>query len=264
MSLEPETYENLLLDVKDNIATVTLNRPEALNAISMGLFFDIGRVFARIDDDASIWAVIVTGAGRAFSVGADLKERQTMTVADVSRRRRLAPCVFGGVARCRRPVIAAINGFAFGGGFELALLCDILIGAESARMSMPETSLGVIPGGGATQRLPRMIAPHKAKELIFTGRRFGAREAFDLGILNRLVPDADLMAEATAMATQMLANAPLALTQAKRAINASFNLGLDVGLEFEAEAYQACLNSTDRVEALTAFREKRKPRFTGA
>lgn len=263
MSATTSGYETLLLAVKDNIATVTLHRPAALNAMNMAMFFDIGRVFADIEEDPSIWAVIVTGEGRSFSIGADLKERQTMTVADVSRRRRLAPRIFGSVARCRRPVIAAINGFALGGGFELALLCDILIAAESAQMALPETTLGVIPGGGATQRLPRMIAPHKAKELIFTGRRFGAREALELGILNRVVEDAALMDQARAMAVQMLANAPMALAQAKRAIDAASNMGLDPGLEFEAEAYQACLASSDRNEALAAFREKRKPRFTG-
>ena len=264
MTAEQDTYETLRLEVKDHIATVTLYRPDALNAMSMGMFFDLGRVFARIDDDASIWVVIVTGHGRAFSVGADLKERQTMSVDDLRRRRRLAPQVFGGIARCKRPVIAAINGFAFGGGFELALLCDLLVACESAKLALPETTLGVIPGGGATQRLPRMIAPHKAKELIFTGRRISAREAFDLGILNRLVPDADLMSEVHKLAAEMMTNPPLALAQAKRAIAASANMGIDPGLEFEAEAYQACIASPDRTEALNAFKEKRKPRFTGS
>ncbi len=264
MQADAANYQTLRLEVADHIATVTLFRPDAMNAISMELLFELGRAFTQIDDDPAIRAVILTGHGRAFCVGADMKERQTMSLADVSRRRRLAPRILGGVARCRRPVIAAINGFAFGGGFELALLCDILMAAESAQMSLPETSLGVIPGGGATQRLPRMIGPHKAKELIFTGRRLGAQEAFDLGILNRVVADAQLMDAARAMAAQILANAPTSLQQAKRAIDAAANMGLDTGLEFEAEAYQACLASSDRAEALDAIREKRKPRFTGS
>ncbi len=260
---EPD-YQTLRLHVRDHIATVELHRPDAMNAMNMQMLFELGRVFGSIDDDPSVWAVILTGQGRAFCVGADLKERQTMAVADVSRRRRLAPRILGGVARCRRPVIAAVNGFAFGGGFELALLCDILLAGESARFALPETSLGVIPGGGATQRLPRMIGTHKAKELIFTGRRLDAQEALALGILNRVVPDAALMEEARTLAAQMLANAPMALQQAKRAIDATANMGLEAGLEFEAEAYQACLASSDRSEALAAVRDKRKPRFIGA
>jgi enoyl-CoA hydratase/carnithine racemase len=256
-------FETLDVTVEDHIARVAINRPDNLNAINMVLYGDIFEAFRRINDESSIWTIIVTGNGRAFSVGADLKERQGMTRADVQRRRRLAPATFGAIAAARRPVIAAINGFAFGGGFELALACDILVGAENAQFSLPETRLGVIPGGGATQRLPRMIGVHRAKEVILSGRRFSAREAYDLGILNRVVPEGQAETSAREMAREFMESAPMALSQAKKAINGSMNMGIQIGLEYETEAYQACLSSKDRDEGLAAFREKRKPQYLG-
>ncbi|MDQ8728193.1 enoyl-CoA hydratase-related protein [Bradyrhizobium sp. LHD-71] len=263
MTSKTRSFETILLDVRDHVATVTLHRPDAMNALSMQMLYDLEAVFQQIEDDPSIWAMILTGHGRAFCAGADLKERQTMTVADVRRRRRLAPQVFGAFGRCRRPIIAAVNGLALGGGFEIALSCDIILAAESAKVALLETSLGIIPAGGATQRLPRMIGPHRAKELIFTARRLTAQQAFDLGILNRVVADSELMPQAAALAQEIMANAPMAVAQAKRALNASLSLGIDVGLEYEAEAYQTCLASADRAEGLAAFREKRKPAYTG-
>jgi len=256
-------YETLRVEVNDHVATVTLHRPEVLNAINMTMYSDLVEAFQSIDDNPSIWVAIVTGEGRSFSVGADLKERQTMSLPDVRRRRRLAPRTFGAIANSNQPVIAAINGFAFGGGFELALACDLLVAVDKATFSLPETALGVIPGGGATQRLPRMIGPQRAKELILTGRRFSAEEAQWYGILNYVVPESELVSRARVLAEEMKANAPIALAQAKRAINASMNTGLESGLLLEAEAYQACLNSKDRSEGLAAFREKRKPSYTG-
>ena len=261
-----ETYppfENLDVTVTDHVARVGLNRPDSLNAINMPLYEDITSAFRAINDDKDVWIAILTGNGRAFSVGADLKERQTMTKADVRRRRRLAPEMFSAMARARCPVIAAINGFAFGGGFELALACDVLIASRNAIFQLPETRLGVIPGGGATQRLSRMIGVHRAKEVILTGRKMSAEEAFTLGILNRLVPEGEAETAAREMAADMMLSAPMALTQAKKAVNASTNLGLDVGLQFETEAYEACLATADRDEGLAAFREKRKPNYRG-
>lgn len=256
-------YETLEITVEDHVARVAINRPDSLNAINMALYEDIFQSFRAINDDRSIWVVILTGNGRAFSVGADLKERQTMTKADVQRRRRLAPLMFGAMTQARAPVIAAVNGYAFGGGFELALACDVIVAAENAVFSLPETRLGVIPGGGATQRLPRMIGVHKAKEIILTGGRFDARKALEYGILNHLVPEGQAETAAREIASEMMLSAPTALAQAKKAINASMNMGLDIGLQFETEAYQSCLTTKDRDEGLAAFREKRQPRYTG-
>ncbi|QDZ01329.1 enoyl-CoA hydratase [Nitratireductor mangrovi] len=263
MARSHSNFETLDVTVEDHIARVAINRPDNLNAINMVLYEDIFQAFRSINDDTAVWVAILTGNGRAFSVGADLKERQTMTKADVQRRRRLAPLMFGAMSAARCPVIAAINGFAFGGGFELALACDVLVASENAEFSLPETRLGVIPAGGATQRLSRMIGVHKAKEIILTGRKMTAREIFDLGILNRLAPEGEAERVAREIADEMKQSAPMALTQAKKAVNGSMNIGLDVGLQFEAEAYQACLASKDRDEGLAAFREKRKPRYTG-
>lgn len=257
------TYETLDISVEDHVARVAFNRLDSLNAINMVLYEDILQAFRRINDDRSIWVVILTGNGRAFSVGADLKERQMMTKADVQRRRRLAPLMFGAMTQARAPVIAAVNGYAFGGGFELALACDVIVAAENALFSLPETRLGVIPGGGATQRLPRMVGVHRAKEIILTGGRFDARKALEYGIVNRLVPKGEAEKVAREIAADMMLSAPMALAQAKKAINASMNMGLDIGLQFETEAYQSCLTTKDRDEGLAAFREKRQPRYTG-
>ena len=263
MTTSVGTYETLDISVEDNVARVALNRPDSLNAINMVLYEDIFQAFRRINDEKSIWVVVLTGNGRAFSVGADLKERQTMTRADVQRRRRLAPLMFGAMTQARAPVIAAVNGFAFGGGFELALACDVIVASENAMFSLPETRLGVIPGGGATQRLPRMVGVHKAKEIILSGRRFDARQALEYGILNRLVPEGEAETAAREIAAEMKLSAPMALAQAKKALNGSMNMGLDIGLQFETEAYQSCLATKDRDEGLAAFREKRQPRYTG-
>ncbi len=256
-------FETLEVSIEDHVARVALNRPDSLNAISMTLYEDLVRAFRQISDDTSIWVAILTGNGRAFSVGADLKERQTMTKADVQRRRRLAPATFGAMSAARCPVIAAVNGFAFGGGFELALGCNVIVAARNAQFMLPETHLGVIPGGGATQRLPRMIGIHRAKELILTGRKLSAEEAHALGIVNRLVAEGEAEKAAREIAEEMMQGAPMALAQAKKALNAAMNMGLDIGLQFETEAYQACLASKDRDEGLAAIRQKRKPRYTG-
>lgn len=256
-------FDTLQVTVDDHVATVTLNRPDVLNAVNMPMYEDLFQAFNQLDDDDSVWVIVLTGSGRAFSVGADLKERQTMTVADVRRRRRLAPRTFGAVANCRKPVIGAIHGYAMGGGCELALCCDLLMAAEGTVFALPETAIGVIPGGGGTQRLPRLVGPMLAKELIFTGRRFSAQQAFEYGMLSRVVPADELLAAAQELAREICQSAPLAVYQAKKAINATFNVGLEAGLLYEAEAYDTCLSSEDRLEGLAAFREKRKPQFKG-
>lgn len=224
---------------------VEIDRPEALNAISMAVYADLVAAFADVDDDPAVAVAILAGRGRAFCVGADLKERRTMSDTDVRRRRRLAPAVFGAMARCTKPVIAAVAGYALGGGCELALACDLIVAEDTAVFALPETTLGVIPGGGATQRLPRLVGLPRAKELILTGRRFSASDAERWGMVNRVVEHGAALSAARALAAELGANAPLALQQAKRALNASQSLDLESGLLFEAEAYGGCLASDE-------------------
>lgn len=258
-----DSYETVNVERDGRVATVALDRPEVLNAVNMQMYEDLPRVFADLSDDESIWVVVLTGHGRAFSVGADLKERPSMSTADIRRRRRLAPEMFGSIATCLKPVLAAVHGYALGGGLELAIACDIVLAAEGTTFGLPETALGVIPGGGATQRLPRLVGPQLAKELIFTGRRFSAEDARSMGLVAHVRPSDALLADTQSLAHEIAANAPVAVYQAKKAINAAQSLDVEHGLRFEEEAYQSCLATLDREEGLAAARERRKPRFVG-
>lgn len=264
MGVTEQAFATLEVRTEGPIAIVALNRPDALNAVSMGLLADLQALFGAIDDDPEVWVVVLHGNGRSFSVGADLKERAGMTLEEVRRRRRIAPNAYGAVAGCTKPVVGAVHGFALGGGFELALCCDLLIAAEGTQFALPETHLGVIPAGGGTQRLTRLIGPARAKELIFTARRFGTDLALDWGIISRTTPPDDLLPTALELAREVATNAPIGLQQAKKAINAALDLDLRAGIAFEAEAYQTCLTTADRNEGLAAAREKRPPRFIGS
>jgi len=234
----------------DGIGTIELDRPQALNAISMELYRDLARVLAEADEDPSISVLVLAGRGRAFSVGADLKERRTMQPQDIRRRRELAPRVFGALASSRKPTVAAVHGYALGGGCELALACDLIVAERTTVFALPETTLGVIPGGGATQRLPRLVGLQRAKELILTGRRFGAEDAEGYGMLTRLVEDGEALDTALALAREIAANPAMAIFQAKRALQMSQGLDVDRGVLFEAEAYQACLATARWSEGL--------------
>jgi len=258
-----EQYATLAVSRAGYVTTVTINRPDVLNAINMQMYADIASLFAVLEDDPETRVVLFTGQGRAFSVGADLKERPNMSLVEVKRRRRLAPSVFGSIANCSRPVIAAVNGYAMGGGCELALACDIILASTQAVFSLPETVIGVIPGGGATQRLPRLVGPQVAKEWIFTGRRFSAQEALAQGMILAVHEPECLLDRAHEMGATIAQNAPIAVSQGKKAINAALRMDLETGILFEAEAYQTALHTEDRDEGLRAFREKRRPDFGG-
>ncbi len=257
--------EPVLLDsFKDHILTLTLNRPQALNALNLALCEALLAAVRAVERNAEVRVVIVTGAGeRAFSTGADLHERAAMSPAEVRRVRATLVEAFGAVERLACPTIAAVNGYAFGGGFELALSCDLILASETAQFALTETSLGIIPGGGGTQTLPRLIGRQRAKELIFTARRVDAAEAERLGIaLRRAAPDA-LLAEARSLARQIAENAPIAVRQAKRAIDLGASMDLATARAFEAEAYNLTLLTEDRQEGLRAFAERRKPVYRG-
>ncbi|MFF4991269.1 enoyl-CoA hydratase/isomerase family protein [Streptosporangium saharense] len=251
------------LRIAGHVATVTLDRPDVLNAVSTPMYRCLLAVFAEIEDEADIRCVVVRGRGRAFSVGADRTERAGMTDDDLRGRRRLVPRVFSAMYHCSRPVIAQVHGYALGGGLELALSCDLVVAAEDAVMGLVETTLGSMPAGGGTQLLPRLVGIPRAKELIFTGRRFTGAEARQWGLVNHAVPAADLETTVGALADEISAAAPLAVAQAKRAIALSTQVEIDSGVALEAELYERLLTSTDRLEGLAAAREGRPARFQG-
>jgi methylglutaconyl-CoA hydratase len=238
-------------------ATLTLARPEAANALSRALVADLRAALAELRREDSLAAVVITGAGdKAFCAGADLKERRGMGLGDLN-------ALMDEVAAFPRAVIAAINGAAFGGGLELALAADLRIAAAGASVGLTEVRLGIIPGAGGTQRLSRLVGVARAKELILTGRRLDAAAALALGLVSQVVPAADLPAAAAALAAEIALGGPLAVAQAKRAIDDGFGRPLAEGLAVERAAYQVVLASADRNEGLAAFAEKRRPRWQG-
>ncbi|WP_153722669.1 enoyl-CoA hydratase-related protein [Sporosarcina cascadiensis] len=256
--------QDIQYEQRNSVAYITLNRPEAMNAFNFNLLMELGQVVEGIRIDPDIRAVVITGSGdRAFSVGADLKERKLLTETQVRRNLNKIGDVFTMIDQLPQPTISLINGFAFGGGMELALACDFRIAANEAVMGLTETGLAIIPGAGGTQRLPRLIGEAKALELILTARRLDAEEAFAYGLLTQRAP-ADLLEEvADAFVASLLANGPIALQQAKFAIKQGMNVDLQTGLAIERKAYEMTLPTEDRVEALNAFAEKRKPVFRG-
>ena len=260
MSDEP----TVRLERQGSVATLMLNRPEALNAINAALVRDLGAACGELESDQQTRVVVLRGAGeRAFCVGADLKERRGMGLAETQELRAELVRAFRSLRTLQVPTIAAVHGWALGGGFELALCCDLIVAADDARFGLTEVTLGIIPGGGGTQLLPRLIGRSRAKLLIYTGRRIEAPEAERLGIVIRVVPRAELEAAAMALAEEIAGNAPISLRQAKKAIDVGYHLDIDSALAFEAEAYNATLLSEDRLEGLRAFAERRKPEYRG-
>ena len=261
--------EILLQERTEEILILTINRPEAMNCFNFDLLAALREAIEEVNFDPALRCIIITGASgddpkkAAFSTGADLKERRTLTPDQVRRFIYTIRNTFTAVEQVRVPVIAAINGFAFGGGMELALTCDIRIASSHAIMGLTETSLAIIPGAGGTQRLPRIVGVAKAKELIFTARRINAREALEIGLVNRVVESDRLMEAAREMAREIAANGPIAIAQAKFAINYGIEASLGVALPLESKAYEATIPTKDREEALVAFAEKRKPIFKG-
>ena len=258
------TDQVVLTEKQGGVLILTLNRPDAMNAFNYALVNGLQEQIDAVRFNPEVRVVIITGSGeKAFGVGADLKERATLTDLQVRDFISRLHHLFSSVEHSTKPVIAAINGFALGGGLELALACDIRIASADASMGQPETRLAIIPGGGGTQRLPRLIGRAKAKELIFTGRRADAEEALRLGLVNSVCAKPDLMNECMKMAGMMCEAGPIAIEQAKYAINFGLETDLQTGLAIERNAYWITIPTKDRVEALTAFREKRKPVFKG-
>ena len=248
----------MLVDVRDGVAVLTINRPEVMNAISLELREEVIRVAAEVDANKDVHAIVLTGAGdKAFCAGADLKERQQKSTAEMYHfRRYLSPRWVNAIAGISKPTIAAVNGYCLAGGVELVLQCDLAIASENAVFGIPEVSLGFLPGAGACQRLPRVVGISKAKELILTGRRFGAAEAERIGLVTRVVPRGEALSEAVALARKIADNPSMSVIQAKIAINASQETSLSAGLRFENEAWMSCMLSDVWKGQLAAFVSK--------
>ncbi|WP_019121601.1 enoyl-CoA hydratase-related protein [Brevibacillus massiliensis] len=259
------SQETVRFERDGHVGLITLNRPDELNALNYETLERLGELVEQVRlDSREIRVVVIKAEGRAFCAGADLKERRTLTEQQVRRNVRKIRDVFTALERLPQPTIALINGFAFGGGFELALACDFRFALAEAKMGLTEVSLGIIPGAGGTQRLSRLIGSSRAKELILTARRISAADAYELGVVNGVAEDAGQLEElALSLANEILANAPLAVYQAKAAIDRGSSVDLQTGLDLETMCYEAIIPTKDRLEALEAFREKRKPVFTG-
>ena len=252
------------VEVQDGVAVLTFTRAEAANALSVHMLHEIGDALEAIHYDRSIRAVIVTGDGeKAFCAGADLKERKGMNEEQTRQTIALIGKTVNHFESLAQPVIAAINGVAFGGGLELALACDIRMASSTAKLGLTETALGIIPGAGGTQRLPRLIGMGKAKELIYTARRLTAEEAHSYGIVEHVTAPESLLEAARELALEMAKNAPLSLIQAKTAINQGMQTDIATGLQIESLAYSRLLTTEDRLEGLKAFQEKRSPVYSG-
>ncbi|MCP8970352.1 enoyl-CoA hydratase [Ectobacillus ponti] len=257
--------QSIQLDyITPHIAKLTLNRPGQANALSLALLEELQAALQDIRANRDVRVVILTGAGeKAFCAGADLKERAGMTEEQVRQAVAVIRSTINLVENLPQPVIAAINGVALGGGTELSLACDFRIAAEAATLGLTETSLAIIPGAGGTQRLPRLIGLGRAKELIFTARRVTAAEAEQYGLVEYVVPAAELESKATALAERIAANGPVAVRLAKQAIAKGMETDLQTGLELEWQAYEGVIGTSDRLEGLQAFKEKRKPVYKG-
>ncbi len=257
-------YKFLKVEQKDKVAILTLNRPTVMNSLNFGLLKELNHFITEANFAKNFRVIIITGEGeKAFCAGADLKERREMSPEEVKRYIFTIRTTFTAVEYLPKPVIAAINGIALGGGTELALASDIRIASSTAKMGLTETSLAIIPGAGGTQRLVRAVGKGKAKELIFLAKRISATKAYEIGMVNKVVEPELLMEEALAFANAICQNGPIAVEQAKMAINYGSETDIYTGLAFETQCYNNLIPTKDRIEGLQAFKEKRKPQYKG-
>ena len=258
------TLTNVLYEKKGPIAYVTLNRPKVLNALSQGAWEDLRTAFEQARDDAAVLGVILTGAGdKAFIAGEDISELAHATPVDAEKSSRSGQAVLDLIENLGKPVIAAVNGFALGGGCETAMACTIRIAAEHARFGQPEVKLGIPPGAGGTQRLPRLVGKGRALQIILSGEMINAQEAYRIGLVNEVVPAGELVARCEAILKQILANAPIAVRFALEAVNKGMETSLSAGLLLEASVFAICAGTEDKREGTAAFLEKRAAHFQG-
>ena len=257
-----ENYQTISLVVESPIATVKINRPDALNALNSVVVREMVGALDALEADDAVRCVVLTGSDKAFCAGADVKEMAKLSAAEIRSSDHLRP-LWDRAAAFKKPLIAALSGYALGGGLELAMCCDIIIASEGTKLGQPEINIGIIPGGGGTQRLPMAVGKYKATEMILTGAMISAEEAKALGLVNRVVPPGKYLEEATKLATEIASKAPIAVRSAKEAIGASQEMGLSSGLELERTLFYDLFATEDKKEGMSAFLEKRKPNFVG-
>ncbi len=255
------TFENIIVETRGRVGLITLNRPQALNALNSALIADLNVALATFESDTGIGCIVITGSEKAFAAGADIKEMQSKSYMDVYMGDFIGS--WERITTCRKPVVAAVAGFALGGGCELALACHMRFASENAKLGLPEVGLGIIPGYGGTQRLPRLIGLGRALELICSGRMIDAAEAHRIGLVNAVLPQADLLAHCEKVAGDIVAKGPIAVRFAMDAAIRGLETDLDHGLVQESVAFGLLSATEDMREGLRAFLEKRKPAFTG-
>ena len=256
-----QTYQNLIVTREGPVALVQFNRPEVLNALNQTLMNELVAALEEFDREDEVRCVVLTGSARAFAAGADIREMADATAVQMLQGYRFQQ--WERIRKITKPIIAAVSGFALGGGNELAMLCDMIVAGESARFGQPEINLGLIPGAGGTQRLTRAIGKARAMEIILTGRQLTAREAEAAGLVTRVVPDELVLEEAKTLARDIAQRAPVAVRLAKESVLKAFDLHLEGGLDFERKCFYLLFSTEDHVEGIQAFQGKRPPHFTG-
>lgn len=258
---ELKMYENIKYEVSESIGYVTINRPKALNALNMDVLKDLYAAFTAIEADENVKAVILTGEGKAFVAGADIAQMSQLNALEGREMMIMGHKVMNLIEAVEKPVIAAVNGFALGGGCELAMACDIRIASEKAKFAQPEVGLGIIPGFGGTQRLARLVGKGMAKYMIMTAEMISAAEAYRIGLVEKVAAPEELMDEAVRVAKTIASKAPIAIATAKTAINNGFDMDMKSASKFEIETFTAAFGSEDKTEGMAAFLEKRAPEF---
>lgn len=255
------TYKNILTETEEQIGIVRLNRPQVLNALSHELMDELVAALEQFDRDDNIRVIILTGSEKAFAAGADIKEMAEETTIGIMLKDRFA--TWDRIRNIKKPIVAAVSGFTFGGGCELVMNCDIIVASETAQFGQPEINIGVIPGAGGTQRLTRVVGKHKAMEMILTGRPITAAEAHALGLVNKIAPVELYLEEAKAIAREIAKKSPVAVRLAKEAVLKTFDTSISEGLQFERKNFYLLFSSEDQKEGMRAFMEKRPAKFSG-
>jgi len=255
------SYTTILTEIRGRVGLITLNRPQAMNALNRTLLSELVSALTAFDSDEAVGALVITGSERAFAAGADIKEMAEATAVDMLTSSFVE--LFDGVRKIRKPVIAAVSGYALGGGCELAMSCDMIVASETGKFGQPEVTIGVIPGAGGTQRLTRAVGKALAMEMVLNNRMLTAGEAAQIGLVNRVVPVERFLEEALALASEVAGRAPLAVRLGKEAVNKAFELSLTEGLEAERRAFYMLFATADQKEGMKAFVEKRKAEWKG-